>query len=464
MVWALPLPAGSPRRLGNITADSDPSWSPDGQWLLFHATSDLWLAKADGSAPKKIVSVQGLIYRPVFSPDSNKIRFTIDDAVAHTSSIWEVRPDGSNLHQVLSGWHNPPHECCGVWTPDGRYYVFRTTSTTDLIPYFGAGDIFAVSDSAGIFHRSPSAPTQMTFGPTRYQIGTVTPDGKRLLVTASEHHPELVRYDAASKGFVPYLGGKPVMSVAFSSDGKSIAYVRLADNTLWTSRTDGTQQLQLTYPPDRAVLPRWSPDGKQIAFMRSQTGKPWKAVLISAQGGSPEELVPGDTTEADPQWSADGALIAFASGLPNPGQKSDIRIIDLKTRQISTIPGSSDMFSPRWSPDGRYLATLDLKPNSKKLFIFDFKTQKWSDWVTDSVGISYITWTPDSRNIRYDTGSEHKQVRVGSNHPEVLFSVGDLNLYVSELGPWGDDAPDGWRMYVRDTTTRDIYALDVDFP
>src|SRR5215472_13910106 len=68
--------------------------------------------------------------------------------------------------------------------------------------YFGAGDIFAVSDSAGIFHRSPSAPTQMTFGPTRYQIGAVTPDGKRLLVTASEHHPELVRYDAASKGFV----------------------------------------------------------------------------------------------------------------------------------------------------------------------------------------------------------------------------------------------------------------------
>jgi Tol biopolymer transport system component len=198
--------------------------------------------------------------------------------------------------------------------------------------------------------------------------------------------------------------------------------------------------------------------------MRSQTGKPWKAVLISAQGGAAEELAPGDTTETDPQWSADGARIAFASGLPNPGQKSDIRIVDLKTRQISTIPGSSDMFSPRWSPDGRYLAALDLEPNSKKLFIFDFNTEKRSDWVTDSMGISYITWTPDSRNIRYDTGSEYKQVRVGSNYSEVLFSVGNLKVYVSELGPWGDDAPDGSRMYVRDTTTRDIYSLDVDFP
>jgi Tol biopolymer transport system component len=137
--------------------------------------------------------------------------------------------------------------------------------------------------------------------------------------------------------------------------------------------------------------------------------------LISAQGGPAEELVPGGTTEGDPQWSTDGARIAFASGLPSPGQKSDIRIIDPKTRQISTIPGSSDMFSPRWSPDGRYLAALDLNPKSKQLFIFDFKLQKWSDWIRDSAGIGYITWTPDSRNIRYDTDSECKQVGVRSH-------------------------------------------------
>jgi hypothetical protein len=99
---------------------------------------------------------------------------------------------------------------------------------------------------------------------------------------------------------------------------------------------------------------------------------------------------------------------------------------------------------------------LDLKPNAKKLFFFDFNTQKWSDWVTDAVGIGYITWTADSRNIRYDSGNEYKQVRVGSNHPGVLFSVGDLKVYVSEVGRWGDDAPDGSRMYVRDTTTRDV--------
>ena len=462
--WALPLPAGSPRKLGDMLVDYPPAWSPDGQWLSFASGSDLWLAKADGSEPKKLVTVKGKAFKPVFSPDSKRIRFSIEDDVAHTSSIWEVRPDGSGFHQVLSGWHNPPRECCGVWTPDGSYYVFRSTSTNDLSPYFGAGDIFAISDTTSIFHRGSPTPTQLTFGPIRYQIGTITPDGKKLLVTASEHHPELVRYDAASKRFVPYLGGKPISFVDFSRDGKSIAYVRIADNTLWTSHTDGSQQLQLSYPPDRAALPRWSPDGKEITFMRSQTGKPWKAALISAQGGTAEELVPGDTTQTDPQWSSDGSRIAFGSGLPNPGEASDIRIIDLKTRQISAIPGSSHKFSPRWSPDGRYLAALDLDPNSEKLFLFDFSTQKWSDWATDPEGISYISWTPDSRSIRYDNGRAHKQVRLGSNHPEVLFSMANLNLYFTELGPWADDGPDGSRMYIRDTTTRDIYALDVDFP
>ena len=149
--------------------------------------------------------------------------------------------------------------------------------------------------------------------------------------------------------------------------------------------------------------------------------------------------------------------------LPNPGVKSDVQIIDLKTRQIAMVPGSEDMFSPRWSLDGHYLAALDLEPSSKKLFIFDFNTRKWSDWVTDSDGVAYITWSPDSRSVRYDSDSAHKQVRVGSNHSEVLFSLATLSPYPGELGPWSDDAPDGSRMYIRDATTRDIYALDVDF-
>ena len=463
-IWSLPLPAGSPRKLGKSGWSSQ--WSSNGKLLVFGQNSELWLAAQDGSDPKKIVSLdKGQLHWLAFSPDSSRIRFTLNDGDANTSAIWEVRTDGSNLHPILPNWHSSPHECCGYWTPDGRYYIFRSTSASELVAFMGAGDLFVLRDSSGFFHRSTATPTQLTFGPTRYQIGGFTPDGKKLLVTASEHHPELVRYDPASKNFTSYLGGMPVAFVSFSHDGKSIAYVRVNDGTLWTSHVDGSQQLQLTYPPDRAVLPRWSPDGTQIVFMQAQTGKPWKAVLVPSQGGNPQELLPGPTTEGDPNWSPDSKRIVFSTGLPQgSSSQSDIRIMDLQTHQVLRVPGSTAMFSPRWSPDGRYLAAMDLTPNSKKLFVFDFQTQKWSDWITDPDGIAYIAWAPDSRSMRYDSGIAYKEVKLGNSRPEALFSTGKLNIFLTELGPWADNAPDGSRMYLRDTTSRDIYALDVDLP
>ena len=194
-----------------------------------------------------------------------------------------------------------------------------------------------------------------------FALTGATPDGKKLILGGYDQRGELVHYDASSKQFVPFLGGLAAYDVVFSRDGKSIAYVSLLDETLWISQADGSEKIQLTYPPDHVALPRWSPDGKQIAYMGTRLGKPWKAYVISAQGGTPDELVPGNTTEGDPAFSPDGTRIVFSTGEPYQGAKSEIRIMDVKTREVSTVPGSSGLFSPRWSPDGRYLAALNLE-------------------------------------------------------------------------------------------------------
>jgi hypothetical protein len=55
----------------------------------------------------------------------------------------------------------------------------------------------------------------------------MTPDGKKLLVGGYQSRGELVRYDPSSKQFVPFLGGIAAYDVAFSRDGKSIAYINL---------------------------------------------------------------------------------------------------------------------------------------------------------------------------------------------------------------------------------------------
>ena len=169
-------------------------------------------------------------------------------------------------------------------------------------------------------------------------MGAITPDGKHLLVGGYNQKGEIVRYDPASKQIVPYLGGISATQVAFSKDGKSIAYINVADDTLWTAKADGTSKVQLTYPAKRSALPRWSPDGSKVAFISAELGKPWKAFTISGQGGTAEELLPADTAESDPAWSPDGKRLVF-SRLPDTATNSDIRILDLSTHQVSIRSG-----------------------------------------------------------------------------------------------------------------------------
>ncbi len=302
----------------------------------------------------------------------------------------------------------------------------------------------------------------MTFGPTRFGIGALTPDDKKLLVSGFSARGELVRYDPSSKHFVPFLGGIAASDVAFTRDGQRIAYVSVADNTLWTSRTDGSDRIQLTFPPEHAALPKWSPDGSQIVYMAAALGKPWKACLISAQGGTPAQLSPGEGNDRDPSWSPDGSRITFAT--VNGTRSSNIVIMDMKTRQVSTVPGSDGRFSPRWSPNGRYLAALDFAPISKKLFLFDFSTGKWAEWASDEGGIGYPSWTADSQFIEYMNPQKCRRVKVGSSRPEDVFEIGSFTPYFTDFGPWNDKAPDGSRMFTRDTSTQDIYALDLDLP
>ncbi len=133
-----------------------------------------------------------------------------------------------------------------------------------------------------------------------------------------------------------------------------MAYVSYPDGALWRSKADGSDPLQLSYSSDYAFMPRWSPDDKEILFWETPVGKPSRIYEVSANGGSPRQLLPNDPSpQQDPNWSPDGSKIVFAGNSNDPA--SAIRILDLKTGKVSTLPGSQGFFSPRWSPDGRYI-------------------------------------------------------------------------------------------------------------
>ena len=70
-------------------------------------------------------------------------------------------------------------------------------------------------------------------------------DAKQFFAAGAQRRGELVRYDAKTREFLPYLGGISAADPTFSRDGKWMAYMSYPEHALWRSRSDGTDRLQL---------------------------------------------------------------------------------------------------------------------------------------------------------------------------------------------------------------------------
>ena len=457
--WSLPLPAGSPRRLGSLIGH-DPVWGPHGQ-LVFGQGNDIYVAEHDGSTPRKLLTAPAIPGWIGFSPDGTRVRFAAFDPVTNISEIWEAKADGSSLHRLLPGWNKPPSECCGAWTPDGDY-VF--TSTRD-----GAANVWIISERSRFWHKSSSAPVQLTAGPLAFYGGFLSSDGKKLFVLGVQQRGELVKYDSLTGEFIPFLGGISAGDVDFSRDRKWVTYVSYPDDTLWRSKADGSDRLQLTYAPMRTGVPHWSPDGQQIAFSGITPGKPWKIFLVSKDGGTATAITGAeDAQEADPAWSPDGKSLAFGhGGPPATVEHTFIEVFDVQTHQISHLVGSQGMFGSRWSPDGRYI--VGLSNDNQKLMLLDFKTRQWRE-LAHSNSIGYLAWSADSRYVYFDTLFEqnpvYRRVHVTDGKMETIVDMKRIRIFPSQYGPgsWTGLAPGDTPLFVRDTSAQEIYALDLQYP
>jgi len=445
-LWALPVLAGSPRRLGEALGHAG-AWSPDGKKLVFAKGNELFLAKSDGTQARPLVGTAGWVSSLQWSPDGSTLRFTLLDQGTNATSLWEVSTSAKNLHPLLPGWHDPPSECCGAWTPGGKHFVFSSQ-----------GNIWELLEKNSWPRKATFEPVQLTSG----VLGLVSPvpskDGQKIFVVGKKARGELVRYDAHSKLFLSFLSGISGEHVAFSKNGEWVAYVSFPEGTLWRSRLDGSQRLQLSYPPLYASLPRWSPDGRQIAFFSVTPGRPSRIYAVSPDGGSPKELLPDDDhQEADPYWSPDGNEIVFGSQFTTAS--AGIRIVDLRTHHVTNLPGSEQAFSPRWSPDGKFIAAL--RGDSQGLLLFDLVKQKWSE-VIKGRNVSFPNWSRDGLSIYFLSWPENPAVFRLSLDDLAVDRVADLKDF-RPTGYWDDwlgldltDAP----LLMRDTGTQDAYALD----
>jgi Tol biopolymer transport system component len=274
-----------------------------------------------------------------------------------------------------------------------------------------------------------------------------------------------MRYDRESRQFVTFLGGISAEGLDFSRDGEWVVYGSFPDHTLWRSRANGADRLQLTSPEMRVSLPRWSPDGKWIAFAGSRAGGVWKIYRVPAEGGSSEVLVDSYDGANDPNWSPDGKRLVFGKSFPLKDDEP-VYVLDLQTREVSKLPGSEGTYSPRWSRDGRFI--LAMTRDSRKLLLLDLTTQQWKT-LSEGRLHSYPTWSQDSQYIYFsspfETNTPFYRVRIRDS---LLEKVTDAkvakNLAAGVFGMWTGLDPDDSPMILRDTSLQEIYALDWQLP
>lgn len=461
-LWRIPILAGTPRRMPD-TAAHDGSWSPDGKKLAYMRGGDVYLAKADGSDGHKISLPNPeptlWAWSPRWSPDGSRIRFERYFMPNHTSTIWEASSSGDNPHPLLPGWQRIPMQCCGSWIPGGDYFVFDAWHDLEgSAPLAPAPDLWALREKSSWISRVKQEPVQLTAGPVHFLSHVVSADGKTIFALSTQRRGELIRYDAKSGKFSPYLPGFSASGVSFSRDGTLMAYVKYPQGELWRSKADGSEALQLTHRPLMASAPRWSPDGKQIVFAGQELGAKRQIRMIPADGGSIQLLSPDSDQQTDATWFPEGNELIFATN--DSVSSSSLKRLNLETRQVSVLPGSSGMFGPSLAPDGRKLCAVSY---SGSLSVLDFNTQKWTTLAGSKV--EKAIWSKSGDSIYFVSGGNDPgifHVDMKDHTPKKLASLKDFQIADTD-GVQLSLNPAGEPLLLRETGLEtEVYALDFE--
>jgi Tol biopolymer transport system component/DNA-binding winged helix-turn-helix (wHTH) protein len=451
-LWLQPVTGGSPHRVGMALAH-DARFGVDATTVIYGKDHDVYSLNRDGSSPRKLLTADNNVaFAFQYSPDGRRIRFSIFDVQIDSMAVLEAPADGAEFHKLFEG-------CCGRWTSDGRYFVFQDRHNARL-------DLWALPEKKHFrWRKSEEKPTQLTAGPLNFEYPLPSKDDKQVFAIGTSHRAEVIRYDSRGGKFLPYLSGVSAEGLAFSRDGQWVTYTSFPDGTLWRSRVDGTERRQLTFSPLRVFSPRWSPDGKQIAFNADLPETTRNVYVISSDSGTPQRILPSEQSQMDVNWSPDGKSLVFGTLFV---QNAPIYTFDLQSRSVSTLAGSNGLFSPRWSPDGKYIAAIATDA-PRKLMLFDVATQKWTEAVGSQIGSPM--WSQDGKYIYFQDWQNQDQreriarLRLSDRKIEKVVDVKDIGrLATGTFVDWFGLAPDDSPLLARDISTQEIYSLEMQWP
>jgi Tol biopolymer transport system component len=246
---------------------------------------------------------------------------------------------------------------------------------------------------------SKSSPCPDRRWPLSYESPTPSHAGHDLFFLGVDNKTEMMQLGRDGHGLQPAPATfRNASGVEFSRDSGWVAWISSDDGSLWRSRSDGTERLQLVGAPFEVRSMRWSPNGPQLVLMARKTGTPWAVYIADAQTGHLETVLNDTRGTAYPDWSPDGKSIIFSRMPTSTGETSQPRtlsLMSLTTHTLSTVPGSEGLVHPLWSPDGQRMLALSADQNT--LMLYATNTQSWR--VASRGHFDAPAWSADNKFI-----------------------------------------------------------------
>ena len=466
-LWLWPVQGGAPRRLGDVTAQ-EAVWSPTGNQIAFVEGESIRTTDPEGGHIREVARFHPAPHALVWSPDGKRLRFTQTDLIEGTDSMWEMGADRSSLRQVLPEGQRGPHEGSGTWLAGGRYFAF--SSGVDLRASLAVdthASLWVMEENRGLFRSRSGDPVQLTRGPIAFDHPTAIGDGSRIFAIGSHNEYQLLRMDPRTLAKTAMLAESGATDMDFSLDGQWVVYAARENGTLWKSRIDGSNRVQLTAGATGAFAPHWSPDQKEILFTGFLLDRQPRLYVVSAQGGAPKSVLPSNNKWASVSgdWRTDGRQIVLDVQEMESGRDPDIRIFDLESGKLSTLEDSEGLLEPRWSADGRYIAALH--PKKKQVFLYDCRLQTWTV-LAEANFPSALRWSPAGDALYYQDTDDVEEtifrVPMAKREAERVVRLGDLLSTGAARAIFTGLSPDGSVYVTVDHGDVDVYAVDLKLP
>jgi Tol biopolymer transport system component len=296
-IWSVSPLGGSPTRITD--RGTNPSFSRDGQKLVFESERRLWTAAADGSDVREVAGTPDVYYTvpmgPALSPDGSQIVFFRPEA-GPNGDLWVVPADGGPAYQLTFDLREGGWPC---WTPDGNTIVFSSarggSRTLWQIPVIGG------------------EPVPLTSGAGEDDQPDISPDGRHLAYTSVRNSWELrVRNLEAGTERSLLRKGVEILFPMFSPDGQRIVFFGRSDSAvaIFTIASDGSDLRQLTGGRELNHQPRWDGDGQNIYFFQMKPSTSFRRV--PAPGGPSVRFRDWKwETHYGPMFDPGGRMIAY---------------------------------------------------------------------------------------------------------------------------------------------------------